>query len=1241
MNSATKYLLTFTLYLFQISNIFSQCNEIPTGEQLQVINPSFEGPRDAHITPAPWSTCGITPDTQPGSWGITLPPSEGNSYVGFVNGGPAWLEGASQALSGNMIAGVEYTFTIDLASTNANQGGIIPAPTFLEIFGSHNICNKQEFLWSSPVISHTNWQTYTVTFTPTQNYSNIYFAIGTTSPYMSYILLDNITPIVPNIPTIEITSHTNGEPDGCAFIISGEISLPLADSIVLTGPFIESPIRANVSGVNWNQTINFTSTGLQTIYVRIHYVDVATGVNACSNDSVSVQVSSPIIGYETVDHCFNTTTTFNDTSFVLGVGSIVSWEWDFGDGNISTSQHPNHLYSNPGTYTTALTVKDQNDCSTSLTKQIIVHELPVANFTYTNACDLDDVTFSSTSSVSSGTIDQYSWDVQNDGIVDYITSNGNHTYPADGSYDIQLIVESNNGCSDTITQTITVYPLPIADFNFTNACDNQNVILSSTSTVSSGAISQHLWDVENDGVIDYTASNISHIFPSAGNHTVSLIAISENNCRDTISQTITIFPLPAADFNFTNACDQDEVTFSDTSTISSGTIIQTLWDIENNGSIDYTTNNGTHTFQNDGVHNITLIAISNNNCRDTITKPVTVYPLPAANFTFSNACNQEDVTFNSTSTVSSGTIDQYFWDVQNDGVIDFTSSVGNHTYPSDGNYDIQHIVETNFGCRDTIVQTITVFPLPIANYSFINACDNESLTFNSLASITSGTIVQTFWDVQNDGSIEYNSTNGNHTYPSHGRYDLTQIVVSNNGCYDTITQEVIVYPLPLANWNTTPVCEGISTIYNNTSTITNVDNDMITSWNWTFGDGTTSTLQNPTHTFNNENVYTTQLIATSNYGCKDTFINSATVWPLPVVNFSPTDVCLEFLTDFQDLSTISNTYTSNSINQWEWSFGDLTGVTMNNQNPSYAYLNDGNYNAKLIVTSNHGCKDSATLIVTVHPKPVASFTGVNLSGCAPICPLLSSTSTINNPSSIMQYIWKLSNGTTHSSNSIDYRVCLDNVTTSTRNYDVQLTTISNQGCTDSILINNFISVYHNPIASFNFDPYELSTYNEVAKMTNNSIGGQTYIWNFGDKSPGSTEINPTHAFPHDKGDAYIITLITISSEGCIDSTSAPINVKDEEIFYIPNTFTPDGDMFNQTFNPIFTTGYDPYDYQLLIFNRWGETIYESKNDEIGWDGTYAANGRLCQDGTYTWRIEFKTRRTDERKVYSGHVNLLR
>ena len=107
----------------------------------------------------------------------------------------------------------------------------------------------------------------------------------------------------------------------------------------------------------------------------------------------------------------------------------------------------------------------------------------------------------------------------------------------------------------------------------------------------------------------------------------------------------------------------------------------------------------------------------------------------------------------------------------------------------------------------------------------------------------------------------------------------------------------------------------------------------------------------------------------------------------------------------------------------------------------------------------------------------------------------------------------------------------------------------------------------------------------------------------------------------------------------MDTLTKVIFIAEELIFYVPNAFTPDGDEFNDTFFPVFTSGYDPYDYHLTILNRWGEVIFESYNAAKGWDGTYG--GTLVQDGVYVWKIEFGDINNDEKYYHTGHVTVLK
>lgn len=192
---------------------------------------------------------------------------------------------------------------------------------------------------------------------------------------------------------------------------------------------------------------------------------------------------------------------------------------------------------------------------------------------------------------------------------------------------------------------------------------------------------------------------------------------------------------------------------------------------------------------------------------------------------------------------------------------------------------------------------------------------------------------------------------------------------------------------------------------------------------------------------------------------------------------------------------------------------------------------------------------------------------------------------------------------------------------------------------------NFITVSHTitigdgfPDAEFIALPTSLTTTDTEVDFTNESSGAISYVWNFGDGS-GSNVENPSHSFPNMESGSYVVQLIAASPLGCQDTAYQTITVVEDEIFYVPNTFTPDGDSYNEYFQAIFYSGYDPFDFTMLIYNRWGEIIWESHDWTVGWNGTYG--GKIVPDGVYTWKIEVKTTATDERRAFTGHLNLIR
>ena len=276
-------------------------------------------------------------------------------------------------------------------------------------------------------------------------------------------------------------------------------------------------------------------------------------------------------------------------------------------------------------------------------------------------------------------------------------------------------------------------------------------------------------------------------------------------------------------------------------------------------------------------------------------------------------------------------------------------------------------------------------------------------------------------------------------------------------------------------------------------------------------------------------------------------------------------------------------------------------------------------------TPNSGqCAGSQTMEIVVNELPEASFSGDSLVGCSPHTVVLTS---LNDNCS-----WTISNG-------VVLEGCQATlVLTNPGCYDVTLQ-VDDGGCANSLTMPSYICIEQDPVADFTASPDLFTDDDALVSFTNLSSGASSFIWDFGDGN-SSTYINPSNLYENTEEGA-LITLTAISDFGCIDQTQLIIEYDEQEVFYIPNTFTPDGDNFNQMFTPVFYSGFDPYNFEMLIFNRWGEIVFETHNSEIGWDGTYGVKGTKATDGTYSWKITYKNPKTDERKVIVGHVTLMR
>lgn len=324
------------------------------------------------------------------------------------------------------------------------------------------------------------------------------------------------------------------------------------------------------------------------------------------------------------------------------------------------------------------------------------------------------------------------------------------------------------------------------------------------------------------------------------------------------------------------------------------------------------------------------------------------------------------------------------------------------------------------------------------------------------------------------------------------------------------------------------------------------------------------------------------------------------------------------------IQTITPYWTERSVSPSN-QFDIATGVL------DLSLLPNGNYDFAYVLPADTMCvNDTVDVHIQITENPIIAFSSDVIKGCFPLDVQFINESS-SNPGSVVE--WNLGDGTISSSNSI-----VNHEYTGIDCFDVTLTITADNLCTTTKTITDMICVDPLPVASFNYNPQQVFSIDPTTKFENTSLFNNQNLWNFDDGTT-SQEVNPTHQFPIGQVGNYEVELIVISDQGCRDTTTRIVIVKDQLLFYVPNAFTPDGDEHNNIFLPIMTAGFSPATYEFYIYNRWGELIFESRDTQVGWDGTYG--GSLVQVGLYTWVIRFKDDNNDQKFEFTGYVNLMK
>lgn len=628
-----------------------------------------------------------------------------------------------------------------------------------------------------------------------------------------------------------------------------------------------------------------------------------------------------------------------------------------------------------------------------------------------------------------------------------------------------------------------------------------------TITNTSKNATQFSWDFGNGQ--SSTVSQPSIIYTSQGKYDISLIAMDALGNSDTLKVTkaVTVNSIPNANFTFTtnSAClKNNQVSFINTSI---GGHFYT-WDFGDGNTSNLP--NPFHSYLVSGNYIVSLQVSDSLGCSSfkQSTQPITIYKEPVFDFTSSTsfACDtSESISF----TCPNNNIVTWHWDFGDGTYSNFQNPI--HTYKSSGVFSVSLVGTTLFGCSDTIYKT-----------NFITVNKKSSLDFN--APITSGCrpLSVMFQKNASENALTYSWKLGdgrivtgdtvNQTYSDTGAFTITLIAEYQGTCIDSISKLNYIQVNGIAEssftMDTLGLCKNRAVRFNSTS-----KNAILYDWN--FGDGTTSNVKNPIHTYKNQQTYTTELTVTDTLGCADKSTNTFNIQGLNA-DFTSNETfgCVPLEVHFTTLSQTAD--------KWFWSFGD--GDTSHQQNPKHIYQDSGKFNVLLVIETKEGCRDSVQYnnYIITFADSISGIQGDTIKGCLPLPIDFSGNSIGSN-----QWLWDFGNGDSSTLSNPTYTYH------SPGTYTVSLTTFNANGC--SVFIENFATFQIDSIvpkiSAIGFD-----CKNGLIQLTDSTKNILSWFWDFGDGTYSNLQ-SPIHQYPDTL--VYSITLTLTNLNGCTHSVFFP------------------------------------------------------------------------------------------------------
>lgn len=900
------------------------------------------------------------------------------------------------------------------------------------------------------------------------------------------------------------------------------------DTVLCAGsPWRMGSVASNWFQYNWNRTdLIDSATKANPVYIPSLLFNRAdtqvfmltTNRGACSSRDTVRLIVRPLpqinIGSKVAEICEGATYPIANT--VSNGLTPYRWRWSPATG-ISDTTAAIPVASPKTTTRYTLRITDKFGCKQTDTVRISVNPNPVARFFWPLTCAGKKVQVSDSSLITGDSIASRFWSAS--GFDTFSLKVVSLDMKGLAKLPLTLRVLSNKGCGDTLTRIVDVKAIPKISFSVPYVCNGDSSRFTNLSTIDSGFIGAWSWNFGNGQTS--TLKNPVHRYSDTGTRTVSLSAVSNHGCADTLQKTARVFPVPVASFTFSNVCSGDSFAFTDNSNLFGDTFKSRNWNLGVMGNDAMT--NVKRLVTNWGKYPISLSIETIHGCRHTKTDTARVYPLPLPVFYSDSVCEGLTTKFTNSSSVPQGNIVSYSWKFGDGNVSSATAP--SHGYAKEGLYAVLLKAISDRGCRDSMTKNARVFAPAWPVFAVNNHCLRQNL-ISTASHRGAGTPLRYTWYLGNGDTV--NGSGLNYIYPIHGSYNLRMRTMTDKGCARDSVAVVTVHPLPLVNFTAVNPCRDDSLVF---TAQTGIAMGSAGVPQWTFGNGQTASGSPVRRIFGNPGNFTAKLTHISDKGCMDSLSLPYTVGEKVVVRYSVNNVCLEEPSIFKDSS-----YSIQAINAWNWDFGN--GVKSTQVNPVYTYKTAGIYNTRLQIATLPGCLYVGVKATTVHPKPLAFFS---------------------------------------------------------------------------------------------HDPDQGTIVNPNITFTDKSQGADK-VWYTISTGYKTTSRNFTHALP-DSG-IFSITQYASTQFGCLDSFTKEIVINYMYTLHVPTAFTPDGNNLNEGFGPL---GMGINWYAMKIYSRWGEKIYETR-DSKPWNGTY--NGEPVPEGVYAVLMELKDHK-GRNHYYKGTVQILR